>query len=104
MEHSNEKNHTTIARVTTNWMRDTISSTRTNNHEQMPCSQNYSREQLAQAAIELDMLPNESQLSMMLSDYSKLRDACRVAEKKLKSMYRPKRHKESEQEIYTKGG
>jgi hypothetical protein len=69
-----------------------------------PVLKNYSREQLAQAAIELNMLPNESQLSMMLSDYSKLRDACRVAEKKLKSMYRPKRQKESEQEIYTKGG
>ena len=53
-----------------------------------PVLKNYSREQLKRAASELRNLPNDSQLTSMLSDYSKLRDACRLAENKLKSMYK----------------
>jgi len=51
-----------------------------------PALKNYSREQLRRAAQELRSLPSESQLSVMLSDYSKLRDACRIAEQRLRQM------------------
>lgn len=51
-----------------------------------PTLKNYSREQLVKAAQELRSLPSESQLSVMLSDYSKLRDACRIAEQRLRQM------------------
>ena len=51
-----------------------------------PTLKNYSREQLVRAAQELRSLPSESQLSVMLSDYSKLRDACRIAEQRLRQM------------------
>jgi hypothetical protein len=69
-----------------------------------PVLKSYSRDQLIQAANELGTLPDQSQISAMLSDYSKLRDACRVADKKLKSMYRPKAKNSNGDEIYTKGG
>jgi uncharacterized lipoprotein YbaY len=52
-----------------------------------PVLKQYSKEQLTQAASELQNLPSGSQLSVLLADYSKLRDACRVAERKLKRMY-----------------
>lgn len=51
-----------------------------------PALKNYSREQLRRAAEELKLLPSESQVAVMLSDYSKLRDACRVAERRLRQM------------------
>jgi hypothetical protein len=51
-----------------------------------PALKIYSREQLRKAAQELRNIPNESQLSIMLSDYSKLRDACRIAEQRLRQM------------------
>lgn len=53
-----------------------------------PALKNYSREQLKRAAGELRLLPNESQVAILLSDYSKLRDACRVAERRLREMNR----------------
>lgn len=53
-----------------------------------PILKKYTPEQLERAASELGTLPDESQLSLMLSDYSKLRDACRVVEKKLKKRRR----------------
>lgn len=68
-----------------------------------PVLKSYSRDQLVKAASELNMLPDESQISLMLSDYSKLRDACRIADKKLKSMYR-KKPKEQTSDLYTRGG
>lgn len=49
-----------------------------------PVLKQYTREQMIQAANELRTLPTESQIAAMFSDYSKLRDACRVAERKLK--------------------
>ena len=51
---------------------------------QCPFLKKYTKEQLIKAASELKMIPNDAQISEMLSDYSKLRDACRVAEEKLK--------------------
>jgi hypothetical protein len=51
-----------------------------------PVLKQYSKEQLRQAAAELRSLPSESQVAVLVTDYSKLRDACRVANKKLKSL------------------
>lgn len=51
-----------------------------------PALKQYSREQLLKAAGELRSLPTESQLSVMMSDYSKMRDACRLAQKKLENL------------------
>jgi hypothetical protein len=51
-----------------------------------PVLKTYSKEQLMKAASELRNIPNESQLAVMLADYSKLRDACRVAQRKLASL------------------
>jgi hypothetical protein len=51
-----------------------------------PPLKNYSREQLKRAASELQSLQSESQLTVMLSDYSKLRDACRVAENRMRQL------------------
>lgn len=56
--------------------------------KQCPALKNYSREQLKRAASEIRNLPNESQIAILLSDYSKLRDACRVAERRLREMNR----------------
>ena len=44
----------------------------------------YTQQELMQAAKEVANLPNESQIVEMMADYSKLRDACRLAEKELK--------------------
>jgi len=51
-----------------------------------PVLKKYSDEQLKIAATELKNLPNDAQLTVILSDYSKLRDACRLAEQRLKQM------------------
>ena len=53
-----------------------------------PPLKSYTREQLVRAASELEQIPTESQIAKMLSDYSRLRDACRVAEQKLKAVRR----------------
>jgi hypothetical protein len=52
-----------------------------------PVLKEYSKEQLKQAASEVKNLPDKSQVAEMVIDYSKLRAACRVATKKLKSKY-----------------
>jgi hypothetical protein len=49
-----------------------------------PVLKNYSKEQMKKAASELKSLPSESQVAVLVTDYSKLRDACRIANKKLK--------------------
>lgn len=51
-----------------------------------PVLKQYTKEQMIQAANELRSLPSESQVASMFSDYSKLRDACRVAERRLKEL------------------
>lgn len=54
--------------------------------QQCPVLKRYSREQLMQAAKELRALATDSQIANMLTDYSQLRDACRVAAKKLRQI------------------
>lgn len=49
-----------------------------------PPLKQYTKEQLVRAAKELEQIPTETQITQMLADYSRLRDACRVAEQKLK--------------------
>jgi hypothetical protein len=51
-----------------------------------PVLKQYTKEQMRQAASELKSLPTESQVAVLVTDYSKLRDACRIANKKLKSL------------------
>lgn len=50
-----------------------------------PVLNNYSQSQMTKAAQELKSIPSDSQISRLIRDYSKLRDACRVAERKLSS-------------------
>lgn len=50
-----------------------------------PVLKTYSTEELQRAAKELRNLPSESEIANMLTDYSKLRDACRVVDRKLKT-------------------
>lgn len=56
-------------------------------YSQCPVLKKYTREELLAAAKEMRSLPSESQLAAMMTDYSKLRDACRVARKELKRIY-----------------
>ena len=49
-----------------------------------PVLKNYTKEQMKKAASEMQSLPNKSQIAVLVTDYSKLRDACRVASRKLK--------------------
>jgi hypothetical protein len=49
-----------------------------------PVLKNYSKEKLQRAAAELKGLPDDSELAALLTDYSKLRDACRAITKQLK--------------------
>lgn len=53
---------------------------------QCPSLKKYTKEQMLKALSEIQKLPSETQISVLLNDYSKLRDACRLAEKKLKSI------------------
>jgi hypothetical protein len=50
-----------------------------------PELENYSPKELIQAAKELNSLPSESQVTNMMNDYSKLREACRFAKRKMKN-------------------
>jgi uncharacterized lipoprotein YbaY len=50
-----------------------------------PVLKQYSKDALTKAAQELKSLPDSSQLTVMLTDYSKMRDACRAITKELKS-------------------
>jgi hypothetical protein len=49
-----------------------------------PILKQYSPERLKKAAEELKNLPEESELLSMLTDYGKMRDACRAITKELK--------------------
>jgi hypothetical protein len=53
-------------------------------YQQCPVLKKYSKEQLMKAAGELKALATDSEIAEMVTDYSKLREACRLAEKKLK--------------------
>ena len=53
-------------------------------YSRCPVLKKYTQQELMQAAKEVANLPNESQIVEMMADYSKLRDACRLAEKELK--------------------
>lgn len=50
-----------------------------------PVLKTYSQEQLDKAAAEIENLPDASVLPGLVTDYSKLRDACRVANRKIKA-------------------
>jgi TusA-related sulfurtransferase len=49
-----------------------------------PVLKQYSKETLMKAAQELKALPDGSQLTVLITDYSKMRDACRAITKELK--------------------
>lgn len=49
-----------------------------------PILKQYSQERLLKAAEEMKNLPEESELLAMLTDYGKMRDACRAITKELK--------------------
>lgn len=53
---------------------------------QCPSLKSYTKEQMLKALSEIKNLPSETQVFILLNDYSKLRDACRLAERKLKAM------------------
>jgi len=53
-------------------------------YSRCPVLKKYTQQEMMQAAKEVANLPNESQIAEMMADYSKLRDACRLAEKELK--------------------
>lgn len=53
-------------------------------YSRCPVLKKYTQQEMMQAAKEVANLPNESQIVEMMADYSKLRDACRLAEKELK--------------------
>lgn len=44
-----------------------------------PVLKQYSKEQMERAASELKSLLTESQIASMITDYGKLREACRIA-------------------------
>lgn len=51
-----------------------------------PTLKRYTQEQLLKASNELKNIPSDSEISNMITDYSKIRDACRIVEKKLKKL------------------
>lgn len=51
-----------------------------------PPLRNYSRETLFKAAESLKKLVDDEELEMLVNDYGKLREACRIAEQKLKKI------------------
>lgn len=51
-----------------------------------PSLKSYSREKMQRAAASIRNLPEDSVLVEILGDYSRLREACRVAERKLRSL------------------
>lgn len=44
-----------------------------------PVLKKYTQDQMKRAASELRNLPTESQIAYMITDYGKLREACRIA-------------------------
>lgn len=61
-----------------------IAQTKTLVIAKCPVLKNYSKDRLKKAAAELQSLPSDSELAALLTDYSKLRDACRAITKELK--------------------
>lgn len=51
-----------------------------------PSLKSYSREKMQRAASSIKNLPEDSVLVEILGDYSRLREACRVAERRLRSI------------------
>lgn len=51
-----------------------------------PALRSYSPEKMQRAVASLKEIPDDSELIEILSDYGSLREACRLAERKLKSM------------------
>lgn len=49
-----------------------------------PVLKSYSKEQLTEASAELKGLAADSKLALLITDYSKMRDACRAIVKKTK--------------------
>jgi uncharacterized protein YceK len=49
-----------------------------------PVLKQYTKEQLAAAAAEMKQLASTSALAMLVTDYGKMREACRAITKKLK--------------------
>lgn len=49
-----------------------------------PVLKQYTKEELIKAATELEAVPSDSQLVAMITDYSKMRDACRAIVRKAK--------------------
>lgn len=50
-----------------------------------PTLKSYSKEKMQRAISQIRNLPDDSELIEILGDYSSLREACRVAERKLKN-------------------
>lgn len=48
-------------------------------YSKCPVLKNYTQDQMKRAASELRQLPSESQIASMITDYGKLREACRIA-------------------------
>jgi hypothetical protein len=48
-------------------------------YSKCPVLKQYTEEQLKKAASEMKQLPSESQIASMITDYGKLREACRIA-------------------------
>ena len=53
-----------------------------------PPLRKYSNETLMKAAESLRKLVDDEELEMLVNDYGKLREACRIAEQKLRSIKR----------------
>ena len=51
-----------------------------------PSLKNYSKEKMQRAANSIRNLPDDSELIEILGDYSRLRQACRAAESRLKKI------------------
>lgn len=51
-----------------------------------PSLKSYSKEKMQRAANSIRNLPDDSVLVEILGDYSRLREACRVAERKIRSL------------------
>lgn len=65
-----------------------------------PTLKQYTKEQMIVAAGEIRNLPSSSQINAFITDYSKLRDACRVAENKFKAALRRGMIKRQQQQYY----
>jgi hypothetical protein len=51
-----------------------------------PSLKQYSRETMQRAAQSIKNLPDDSELIEILGDYSRLREACRIAERKIRAI------------------